>query len=190
MRCTFTSLSFFVLASIGRVAFAQDAGPHHAHAGALLALADEETKIVFAVITAKVFDVELAKTLVGELKEVIGNAKSSAFRAGQLVEDQKGASDLAKFDEVMRSVETSLQKLDADLASETKGIKVDDEGADIAPAAGAGKEEAGPQPNWELLKDDVGGLYRDIGSARAQHGKLAKIVKASPLKAPPLPKKR
>jgi len=190
MRRIVSSLSLLALVALPLGAQAQDSGPHHARAGALLALADEETKIVFAVITAKVFDVELATTLVSELKDVMGDAKASAFRASQLVEDQKAGPELAKLDEAIKTIEATLATFDADLKRETKDMKPDEENPELAPAAGSGKAEAGTQPNWEALKDDCGALYRDISAARAIHGKLAKTVKAPALKAPPPPKKK
>lgn len=190
MRVTFTSLSLIACALLPMAATAQDAGPYHARSGALLALADEETKIVYAVLIAKVFDVELAKTLLGDLKDVLGDAKSSAFRASQLVEDAKAAPELAKLDEALKAAEASLQKLALDLDRESKNMKVDDDSGDIAPSAGAGADDGAPQPNWDVLKDGVGALHRDLTAARSQHHKLAKTVKPPALKAPPPPKKK
>ncbi len=191
MRTTLPALLLLALPLVPTAALAQDAALHHARAGAMLAAADEDTKILYAVLNAKVFDVELSKTLLSDLKRAVGEAKSSAFRASQLTEDEKVGAELAKLDESIRAVEASHQKLDADLKSETKDMKIDEDNPDIAPAAGSKPaEEGGKQPNWELLKDGVGALYADIGAAKALHVKLGKLVKATALKAPPAPKKK
>jgi hypothetical protein len=188
MRLTLPSLLLLALAP--GVAVAQDAGLYHARTGALLATADENTKLLYAVATAKVFDVELSKTLLTDLKRNVGDAKSSAFRASQLLEDAPAAADVAKLDEALRALEASFQKADADVKNETKGMKIDEDNPDIAPAAGAKPDEEAKQPDWELLKDSIGAVYRDVSAARAAHGKLVKAMKAPPLKAPPAPKKK
>lgn len=190
MRSTLPSLLLLALPLVPGLAVAQDAALYHARSGAMLSAADEDTKILYAVLTAKVFDVELSKTLLGDIKRAVGEAKSSAFRASQLIEDQKVSAEVAKLDESIRAIEASHQKLDADMKAETKDMKIDEDNPDIAPAAGSKAEEAGKQPNWDLLKDGIGALYADIGAAKALHGKLAKLVKAPALKAPPAPKKK
>lgn len=176
------------LGAVPSIALAQDAGPHHVRAGARLALADEDTKLLFAVMTAKVFDVELTKTLSADLKKAISEAKSSIFRASALAEDQKLEADFKKLQDALKRAEDAQAKLDGDIKSETSGLKFEgDDNEDIEAAAGSKPEEA-KQPNWELLKDGAGALYKEIGEARSIHGKLAKALKTPALKAPPPPK--
>lgn len=187
--------SLFLIAALAApgVALAQDAaGLHFARSGAMLGAADEDTKILFAVVTAKVFDVELTKTVMSDLKKALGEARGSAFRASQLLEDQKASGEVAKLDDAIKTIEASFQKLDADIKAETKDMKIDEDNPDIAPAAGAKapEEGAGKVPDWELLKNDIGTVYADIGAAKSLHGKLSKVVKAPALKAPPAPKKK
>jgi hypothetical protein len=176
------------LGAVPSIASAQDAGPHHVRAGAHLALADEDTKLLFAVMTAKVFDVELTKTLSGDLKKAIAEAKSSVFRASALTEDQKLEADFKKLQEALKRAEDAQAKLDGDIKAETSGLTVaEDDNPDLEAAAGS-KPEAAKQPKWELLKEGAGALYKEIGDARALHGKLAKALKTPALKAPPAPK--
>lgn len=191
MRSTLSPLLLLLAtAAAPATALAQDSGLHHARAGAMLAAADENTKILYAVLTARVFDVEISKTLLSDIKRAVGEAKSSAFRAAQLLEDEKASAEVAKLDESIRAIEASFTKLDADVKAETKDMKIDEDNPDIAPAAGSKPAEEAKQPNWDLLKDDIGALYADVSAARALHGKLAKVVKAPALKAPPAPKKK
>ncbi len=170
-------------------ALAQDPGPHHVRAGILLVAAEEETKLFYDVLTAKVFDVELGKTTLAEIRKLAQDAKSAAFRASQLKDDAKSDAVFGKLDEALKRVEGSVQKLEADYKKETAGLKVDDDNPDIAPQAGSeGKKDDAKQPDWEGLKSTSGQLFKDIQDARAEHGKAGKTLKLPALKPVPPPK--
>jgi hypothetical protein len=172
-----------LLVALPAVAFAEDAGPHHVRAGIQLGAADEQLKLLYAVITAKEFDVELSKTLSADIKRAVGDAKSSAFRASALLGDaeKKAEPDFKKLQDGMKRVEDATAKLDEDLKEETAGLKPDED---------AEESEEAKMPSWELLKDDAGALAKEISDARALHSKLAKMIKLPQLKAPPPPKKK
>ncbi|MCC7384088.1 MAG: hypothetical protein IT384_19755 [Deltaproteobacteria bacterium] len=180
--------SVLAVAGWGRAAGAEEAAPHHVRASAMLELADQEAKLLYAVLTAKVFDVELSMTLASDLVRAIGEAKSSVFRAEALLDEAaaKSAPELKKIQDTMKAAEESARKLENDLKQETKGLK-EDESEDIAPAAGSGPSEA-KTPSWDLLKDDVGQLYKELSEAKAGVARTARVVKPPVLKAPPPPK--
>ncbi|MFO0729259.1 MAG: hypothetical protein U1E65_36100 [Myxococcota bacterium] len=184
-----TSLTFIAALAIPGAALAQDPGPHHVRAGILLGAAEEETKLFFDVLTAKVIDVELGKTTLAEVKKLVADAKSASFRASQLKDDAKSDAVFGKLDEALKKVEESVKKLEADYKTETAGLKIDEENPDIAPQAGTeGKEKEQKQPDWEGLKNTSGQLFKDIQDARAAHAAAGKTLKLPALKPVPPPK--
>lgn len=172
-------------------AFAQDSGPYHARAGTQLAQADEELKIFYAVLNAKIFDVEISKTLLDDLKSSLDEAKSSSFRAMALLDEKQSKlePEFKKLQDALKRAQDAAKKLADDTQKETANLKVEEEDTSgLAPAAGSKPDEPQKGPDWDLLKADAGAAYQPIAEARSIYGKLAKQVKMPPLKAPPAPK--
>ena len=175
-------------------ALAQDAGLYHAQSGTLLTYAETETRVLYAVLTAQEFDVELTRSMVEELKRSIADAKKSVDRSTALLSEsqQKLAPDFQKLREGVKAAEDQVVKLAADIQTEVKARASDDDSNEGEPVpeggAEAAEKEKGPPPNWQLLKDGAGWLAIDLAAARSLHAKLAKSVKMPALAGPPKPK--
>ncbi len=180
------ALALTVAALPIRAAHADDAGLYHARAGLMLESADQAVRLFFTALSAKDLDLELSKTALADAKRALAEAKSSLFRASQLVEAKGAEGDFKKAEEQLSRALESLSKLEGDFKDETANMKLDDENGEST----KDDEEGGKQPDWDLLRGDTSQLHADVAQARGLHGKLSKAAKASPLKAPPPPKKK
>lgn len=184
-------LPLFSVLLLGSPASAQEPDLHHVRAGLQLASAAEETKLIHAALSAKVFDVGLTRSLVEEVARSIQSAKQSSDRAQALLPEAKQSleAEFEKLRGVIKRAEDQAAKLRAVLTQETQGLEAEDQEGGALDARADGDEPAA-QPRWNVLKDETGWLFLDLSEARALHQKLGPKLKAPGLSAPPKPKSK
>jgi hypothetical protein len=177
------SLTVALLSLSPAVASAQQHEIYFHQAGALLAYADAEIKILFAAITAKEFDPEATKKTVEELDRTMSASKNMVDRIQATLPEDLSAMEpeLVKFREQVKATEDQLRKLSNDIEEQT-GSKEGEEEAEL-------DEEGKPVGNrdWNLLKKGCGWLSTDLGVARATYAKLSGKLKVKPVKPVPKP---
>ncbi len=178
------------LAHVGR-ASAQEPDLHHVRAGLQLASAADGTKLIYAALSAKIFDVGLTRSLVEEVERSVQDAKKSSDRAQALLPESKQSleAEFEKLRTVIKRAEDQVQKLKQVLTEETQGLEAEDQEGGALDARDDGAA-ASAQPKWSLLKDEAGWLYLDVSDARGLHQKLGPKLKAPGLSAPPKPKSK
>jgi chromosome segregation ATPase len=170
------------LLALPSAAFAQQHEIYFHQTGALLAYADAEIRILYAAITAKEFDPEIAKRTVEELDRALSAAKNNADRTTALLPENMTniQPDVAKLRELVKAAEDQLQKLGTDIEEQTSPKEEEDD--DLEAAA------TGQRRDWDLLKGGCGWLAVDLAAARDHYAKLAKKLKVKPATAAPKPK--
>jgi len=166
------------------VASAQQHEIYFHQAGALLAYADAEIKILFAAITAKEFDPEATKKTVEELDRAMSATKNMVDRIQATLPENMASMEpeLVKFREQVKAAEDQLRKLGNDIDEQT-GTK---EGEEEQPELDDEGKQIGNR-DWDLLKKGCGWLSNDLSVARATYGKLAGKLKVKPVKPVPKP---
>lgn len=182
-RFTGGMASFLLVLTASTRAGAEDAVLHHAQSGALLEYADMETQILYATLSAKEFDVELAHSMLKELARTLNDAKRGVDRTRLLVSDEKLEPELTKVLESVKRAENQLRDLTTDVEEQTgeKEPAHDDHRDEL------GEAEEPPKRDWALLKNGTAWLYSDLKEARALHASAGKKLKGAPLKPPPKP---
>lgn len=172
-----------------RSAEAQEPDLHHVRAGLQLTAAAEGTKLIHAALSAKIFDVGLARALVEEVERSIQDAKKSSDRAQALLPESKQPleAEFEKLRALIKRAEDQAAKLKAVVAEETRGLEAEDQEGGGLDARDDGEAPAS-QPRWNVLKDATGWLFLDLSEARGLHQKLGAKLKAPGLSAPPKPK--
>lgn len=147
-------------------------------AGVALEYAEKETRILYAAVTAKQFDLGFTKAIVGQLEASLNESKSNVSRAESLLPEKLGrmSAQLEKVRERLVAAETQLEKLAAAIEEETKVLTIEDE------------EEAAelPPTDWKLLETQTRWLSEDIRMAVRDH---KKILNGLGVRMPPAVKK-
>ncbi|MBI4820088.1 MAG: hypothetical protein HY791_27680 [Deltaproteobacteria bacterium] len=177
MKRTLITLGLVVLgaATLPSSAFAQNAELYQTHANNSLAYAESEAKLLFGVIAAKVFEPDLSKSTLMEIKKAIADAKKNTDRAKALLDEKQAKIDpeFEKMRETFSALETQLEKTKDIVTEQTKGLAVADEGENLE-AKGPAPEKEAVQPDWQAMKDNASWLYLDIQDALKKHRDLAK----------------
>jgi hypothetical protein len=176
-------VSFLAAGALSTNARAEDAFLHHAHAGALLAYAEQEVQILYATFLAKEFDPELAKTLLKELERSLNDSKRSVDRTRLILGEDKMEPELTKLLDLVKRAESQLRDLSTDVEEQTGSKEEESDHRDEL----SDEEKSGPKRDWGLLKNGASWLYQDIKDARAFHGNVGKKLKGGPLKMPTKP---
>jgi hypothetical protein len=172
------------LLALPGAAHAEDASLHLSQGGALLTYADSEVKLLFTNVSGREFDVDLARALVIELKRTVPDAKKSVDRSSALLSDkqEKVKPDLEALRNSIKTAEDQIGKVESELEKQAAAGKGGDDDGDEDGAKKVGNLD------WEPLKNAIGWLYNDLGSARALHDKATKKLGAAALKVPVKPK--
>ena len=153
--------------------------------GALLNYAEAEVRILYAVLSAKQFDPDLAKKTVAELDRTFAAAKKSTDRATAHLPEKLASNEpaLIKLRELIKNSEDQLQRLATDIEEQTAAPEADPDTQDeLEEAASA------PTRDWELLKSGCGWLGVDLKAARSAYSKLVRKLKLRPVRAPKQPR--
>ncbi|MBI2372564.1 MAG: hypothetical protein HYV07_01065 [Deltaproteobacteria bacterium] len=188
MKRILTTLGLVALAAaLPNAALAQNAELYHAHATNSLVFAESEAKVLYGVIAAKVFEPDLSKSTLSEIKKAVLDAKKSTDRAKALLDEKQAKIDpeFEKMRAVFAALETQLEKTKELVSDQTKGLAVADEGS--LEAKGPAEEKAAVQPDWQAMKDQASWLFLDLTEALKKHRDLAKKLGGS-LPAPAKPK--
>lgn len=162
------------LATTPAVGFAQTHDLPYVQAGASLAHAETEVRILYTAITAKAFDLGFTKATLTQVEQALSKAKSSIDRAETLLPEKmsgKSKALLALREEVV-AAEAQLEKLGAAVVEQTKVLTIEDE------------DEAAelPPTDWKLLETETGWLYVDVKKAKSSYARLVKPLKVKPAK--------
>lgn len=162
------------------IASAQQHEIYFHQAGALLAYADAEVRILYAAITAKEFDPDATKKTVEELDRTVSTAKTMVDRIQATLPENMASMEpeLVKFRDQVKAVEDQLRKVSSDIEEQTGAKEGEEE---------QGSEEQGKQADWNLLKKGCGWLSSDLAVARGTYAKLAGKLKVKPVKPVPRP---
>ena len=164
---------------------AQDHTLHYVQAGALLTYAQAETRILYAVVSAREFDPKLTKDIIQELRRTVGDAKRRVDRSATLLPEKLAAYEpkIMKLRDAVRQAEDQLTKLANDVDEQTKSLTEEEE---TELGIQEVEDEGGPpQVDWDLLKKGVSWLAKDINDARSDYFRLAKKLKLPSLRSPP-----
>lgn len=177
-RTHLTTSLVAMLSLLPSVASAQTHELYFHHAGALLAYADAQVRILYAAVTAKEFDKEAAKKTLEELDRTLAAGKTAVDRIQALLPENLSnlEQDLVKFRGEIKAAEDQLRKLGNDIEEQTKGSGEDAE------------EGGGVKADWDLLKKGCGWLAADVQGAKSSYAKLAVRLKVKPAGAVPKPK--
>lgn len=175
MRCLIVAL----LIGIATPAAAQDHRLHLGQAGALLDYAEFESRLLYAAVTARVFDLSLTQSTVEELNRSLTAAKKSLDRADALLpEGEESASKaILSIRNQLVQAERQLQAFSDLLQAEAAAL--DDEDAEV-------EEGEARQTDWQGLKSGAGWLAKDVRTALSGHRGLAKRmgIRVAPAPAP------
>jgi hypothetical protein len=168
---------------------AEDAALQQAQCGALLAYVDTELKVLFTNVSGREFDLDLARSVVGEMKRAIPDAKKAADRSGMLLSESQAKlkPEVEALRNAIKGAEDQLAKLEAELDKQATaaGKSGDDDGDDDKDDKSGAKKLG--NLDWEPLKAAIGWLYADVSTARGQQDKLGKKLSTS-LRVPARPK--
>lgn len=176
---------------IARPAAAQDHGLHHVQAGALLDYSETQIKILYAAVTAKVYDPKVTKDTLEELKRTLGAAKRHAGRTGTLLPENlmKHEPAAEKLRAAISKAEDQLAKLATDIEEQTKSLTAGEEEVELGERADDSAGDAEPATiDWQLLKNGVGWLNVDVRGAKSLHKALGRKIRVKSLRAPPKPR--
>lgn len=178
-------LAFAAVLAGPATAAAQNHDLHMAQAGALIDYAKVETRLLYSVMSARVFDLALANASVEELARTLSAAKKSLDRTDALLpESMSGQSPriLKVRDQLVRA-ERQLEAFKSLLEQETAAMSAEEDEEDE-------EAEEGEEPrrtDWAGMKTSVAWLAKDVGSVDASYSTLAKSMGIR-LKTPPAPR--
>lgn len=180
---------FAGLAAMATPARAQGPELQFAQAGALLAYAEAEVRLLYASLIAREYDPALTKSLIDELKRTLGDAKTRVDRTSALLDekDAKLEPELLDLREKIKRIEGSLAKLAANIQEQT-APKAEPAGLESKKTADEDEDDEPPVRDWELLKRGAGWVAVDLEAARGSYAKLTKKLKMPNLVLPPKPK--
>ncbi len=167
---------------------AETHGLYFSQAGALLAYADAELKVLYGALTAKEFDPKLTKDTVAELDRTLASAKRSVDRSIALLPESqsKVAPELEKLRTAIKQCEDALNKLGNDITEQTGSTEETE--AELGARPEENLDEEPPQRDWELLKRGTGWLGVDLKDARGKYGAVARKLRLKSLRSPPKPR--
>jgi hypothetical protein len=141
----------------------------YAQAGAALAYAQAEVRILHDAVTANRFDLGFTRSTLGQLELALAEAKRNVDRAETLLPEKlsKRADAVRAVRDAVVAAETQRDALAKAVDEQTKVLTVEDEAeaADLPPT------------DWDLLERETGWLAVDIRKAVGAHRRLLRPLR-------------
>jgi len=170
-----TTLIAALISLSASTALAQDHTLPTHQAGSALVFAGLQTRMLYAAVSDRTFDIDFTKRVSERLKEALSEAKSNIDRGSSLLPEAKMKHEDAylKLREAVVQAERQLASFNTILERETASMLSDDEEVG---------EEA-PVTDWDKIRLASAFLHADVASAQAKHAALTKTVRLAPLRA-------